>query len=47
MRQSPKSFFNIPDQYTSACTTPIGVPVEWPEAAEKKALEELIVHETF
>jgi nitroreductase len=42
-----KEFFNIPDQYTRVCITPIGVPDEWPESPEKKALENLIVHDTF
>lgn len=42
-----KEFFNIPDQYTRVCITPIGIPYDWPETPEKKALENLIVHETF
>lgn len=42
-----REFFNIPDQYTRVCITPIGVPDEWPESPEKKTLENLIVHDTF
>lgn len=41
-----KKVFNIPDQYTRVCFTPLGVPVEWPEK-EKKALDEFIVKENF
>ncbi len=42
-----KEFFNIPDQYTRVCITPIGVPYEWPASPEKKALESFIVRENF
>ena len=41
-----KKVFNIPDQYTRVCFTPLGVPVEWPEK-EKKALDDFIVKESF
>lgn len=42
-----KIFFNIPDHYKLICFTPIGVPVEWPEKPPKKALEELIIFDSF
>jgi nitroreductase len=38
--------FQIPDQYTRVCITPLGVPKEWPEK-EKKALDKFIVNEKF
>jgi nitroreductase len=41
-----KKVFNIPDQYSRVCITPVGVPVEWP-TKEKKALDEFIVKENF
>jgi len=41
-----KKVFNIPDQYTRVCFTPVGVPKEWPEK-EKKSLDEFIVNENF
>lgn len=41
-----KRVFNIPDQYTRVCITPLGVPVEWPQKA-KKPLDEFIVDESF
>jgi nitroreductase len=41
-----KKVFNIPDQYTRVCITPVGVPVEWP-TKEKKPLDEFIVKESF
>ena len=41
-----KKVFNIPDQYTRVCFTPVGVPVEWPTKG-KKELEEFIVKESF
>ena len=42
-----KDVFQIPDNYTRVCITPVGVPVEWPKPAEKKKLEELISYEKF
>lgn len=42
-----KEFFNIPDQYTRVCITPIGIPVEWPESPEKKSLDSFMVKESF
>ena len=42
-----KSFFDIPEQYTLVCFTPIGIPAEWPEAPEKKALEKMVIFERF
>ncbi len=41
-----KRVFNIPDQYTRVCFTPVGVPVEWP-AKEKKPLHSFIINEGF
>ncbi|NQU84262.1 MAG: nitroreductase family protein [Mariniphaga sp.] len=41
-----KKVFNIPDQYTRVCISPIGIPVEWPKK-EKKDLAEFIVNESF
>lgn len=41
-----KRVFNIPDQYSRVCFTPIGIPVKWPQK-EKKSLEEFIVKESF
>lgn len=41
-----KRVFQIPDQYTRVCITPVGVPKEWPEK-EKKSLDEFIVNENF
>jgi nitroreductase len=42
-----KKFFKIPDQYKLICFTPIGVPEKWPEMPPKKALDEIVVFETF
>ena len=42
-----KEFFKIPERYKLICVTPIGIPEKWPEAPEKKALEDLIVFEKF
>lgn len=42
-----KEFFNIPEEYTRVCITPIGVPYEWPASPEKKELESFIVRESF
>lgn len=41
-----KRVFNIPDNYTRVCFTPVGIPVEWP-TKEKKGLDEFIVEESF
>lgn len=41
-----KKVFNIPEQYTRVCFTPVGVPVEWP-SKEKKDINEFIVRENF
>jgi len=42
-----KQVLNIPDRYTRVCITPLGVPVEWPQAPAKKPLEDLIAWETL
>lgn len=42
-----KEVLNIPDRYTRVCVTPIGVPTTWPEAPEKKGLDEFIVYDGF
>ncbi|WP_303918099.1 nitroreductase family protein [Draconibacterium sediminis] len=41
-----RKVFNIPDNYTRVCITPVGVPVEWPEK-EKQALGDFIVSNSF
>ena len=38
--------FNIPEQYTRVCITPVGIPVEWP-IKKKKSLDGFIVNERF
>ena len=40
-----KRVFDIPDRYEVVCTTPLGVPVEWPAAPPKKALEDFVAWE--
>jgi nitroreductase len=42
-----KVVLNIPDNYTRVCITPLGIPYEWPEAHDKKNLEDFIVREKF
>ena len=42
-----KQVLNIPDRYERVCFTPIGVPVEWPDAPPKKQYESFIVHDSF
>lgn len=42
-----KTFFDIPDRYRLICVTPIGIPSEWPDMPEKKALGELVFHESI
>jgi nitroreductase len=42
-----KEVLNIPDRYTRVCITPLGVPVEWPDAPPKKELDEFIVLDRF
>ena len=42
-----KAVLNIPDHYTRVCITPVGLPEEWPETPEKKALDEFIAYETL
>ncbi len=42
-----KQIFNIPDNYTRVCITPVGIPEKWPATPKKKDLNELIVNETF
>jgi len=42
-----KKYFNIPNQYSLICFTPIGVPENWPETPSKKDLEEVIIFESF
>lgn len=37
-----KKVLNIPERYTRACITPIGIPLEWPDAPPKKKLEEMV-----
>ena len=42
-----RRFFGIPERYNLVCFTPIGVPVEWPPAPQKKPLEDFVVFEKF
>ena len=42
-----KSFVKAPDNLQFVCATPIGVPEKWPEAPEKKSLDEVVVYESF
>jgi nitroreductase len=37
----------IPDRYQFLCFMAIGVPSAWPEAPEKKPLDDLVVYESF
>jgi nitroreductase len=37
-----KEVFNIPDNYTRVCITPLGIPDSWPEMPKKKSLESFI-----
>ncbi|WP_321374557.1 nitroreductase family protein [uncultured Draconibacterium sp.] len=41
-----RKVFNIPENYTRVCFTPVGVPVEWPEK-EKRAFDEFVVNNSF
>lgn len=45
--QVTKEVLNIPDRYERICITPVGVPEEWPETPEKKAMDEFIVYDSF
>jgi nitroreductase/ketosteroid isomerase-like protein len=42
-----KAFLTIPDRYRLMCFTPIGIPSEWPQAPEKKDLNEFVVWDHF
>jgi nitroreductase len=42
-----KKVFDIPDNFTRVCITPVGIPVEWPKTPPKKKLEEFIAWEKF
>ena len=42
-----KEFFRVPDTYRLICFTPVGIPEKWPEAPQKKSLDDLIVFEEF
>jgi nitroreductase len=37
----------IPERYELVCTTPLGVPGEWPKPPAKKPLSEFVVYESF
>ncbi|MDX8339177.1 nitroreductase family protein [Draconibacterium sp. IB214405] len=41
-----RKVFNIPENYTRVCFTPVGVPLEWP-VKEKLALGEFVVSNSF
>ncbi len=38
---------NIPERYQVVCTTPIGIPEEWPETPDKQPLAEFIAYDTI
>ncbi len=42
-----KKVFEIPENYEIVCFTPLGVPETWPEAKQKKPLDEFIVFNKF
>lgn len=42
-----KDFFQIPDKYQLICFSPIGVPIEWPDAPPKKNIKDLVIFESF
>jgi nicotinate-nucleotide--dimethylbenzimidazole phosphoribosyltransferase len=42
-----KRVFEVPDHYEVICSTPVGIPVSWPEPPPKKHLDELVVFETL
>jgi nitroreductase/ketosteroid isomerase-like protein len=42
-----RTFFRIPEKYKLVCFTPIGIPADWPEAPEKKPLDEMVIFEDF
>ena len=37
----------IPERYDIVCSTPLGIPLEYPAEKEKKTLDEFIVYESF
>lgn len=45
--EAVKPFVKAPDNLQLVCTTPIGIPEEWPEMPEKKNLDEFIIYESF
>jgi nitroreductase len=42
-----KQFINAPESMQYICSTPLGVPEEWPKMPQKKGLKEFIVWEKF
>ena len=42
-----RDVLKIPERYERICITPVGVPEEWPETPEKKALDDFIVRDSF
>ena len=42
-----REVFQIPERYEIVCTTPLGIPKEWPDKPEKKNLQDFIVYDTF
>lgn len=42
-----KQVLNIPDRYERVCFTPIGVPVEWPDAPPKRPYETFVIQDSF
>lgn len=42
-----KKFLNAPESWQYICSTPLGVPKEWPKMPPKKELKEFIVWEKF
>lgn len=42
-----KEFFDVPNEYQLICFTPVGIPEDWPDSPEKKALEEMVIFDEF
>lgn len=40
-----REVFGIPERYDIVCSTPLGIPQQWPSKPDKKALGEFIVYE--
>jgi nitroreductase/ketosteroid isomerase-like protein len=42
-----KEFVNAPETLKFICAIPIGIPQEWPDAPEKKSLDQIVIYESF